>query len=484
MLRPYQQDLLADMSVKFRAGHRAVLGQLPTGGGKTHIAIEATRRAAERGKRVLFQAHTRVLVEQTSARFREAGLDHGVIMAGRSQNGLPIQVGSIQSLARRLGKIEPFDLIITDECHRATSGSYARVLQAWPNAYHIGFSATPHRLDGKGLGKVFEALVCGPSVGELIDQGHLAPFRVFAPSQPDLGDVKTVHGDYEERGLAEAMDRSTITGDAVDHYRRLAPDRQAIAYCCSIRHAEHVAEQFRAAGVSATVLHSKISAQEQAAAVAGLRDGSLRVLVSVGMVSEGFDVPAVTCAILLRPTKSLVLACQQWGRANRGGGAEPALVLDHAGNVLRHGLPDQAREWSLHGRPERQSKSAAKIAIRLCRTCFAVYPPHLDRCPHCGGTAEATGRKLAERDGELIEVTPEMEREGLFRCIPLAEALAQCADAADIRVLAKVRGYKPTWAIIKTVHRFEVSKWRAAEMLGYQRGLAARVPDEALRRAS
>jgi DNA repair protein RadD len=474
-LRTYQQQLLDDISAQFRAGHRSVLGQMPTGAGKTAVAIVAAHKAALRGKRVLFQAHTRVLIDQTAARFADAGLEFGIIMAGRSSNGMPVQIGSVQTLARRLDKIVPFDLIITDECHRAMSASYKAVFEAWPRAYNIGLSATPSRLDGRGLGDVYSALVCGPQVHELIEAGHLAPFRVFAPSQPDLSGVKTEQGDFAVGGLAAAMDRPTITGDAVEHFRRLAFDRQAIVYACSIGHGEHVAEQFNSAGIRTALLHSDMSADEQRYAIAGIRSGEVQALVSIGMVNEGFDVPGVTCAILLRPTQSLVLASQQWGRANRGGGTS-AIVLDHAGNCLRHGLPETPREWTLEGRGKRSKQAAeAGISIRHCRACFSVYPGRLQQCPHCGGLAERTGRQIEERDGELIEITPAMARAEAIKVMPYRAVIEAIRSVDDVQIIMKTRGYRPGWGVRQVMELHETDKFSAGRMLGYDPRMVARL---------
>jgi len=437
ILRDYQERLLADISAEFRRGRRSVLGQLPTGAGKTEVAIEAARLAVGRGKRVLFQAHTRVLVDQTTARFAAAGLEHGVIMAGREENDAPVQVGSIHTLVRRLERVRPFDLIFTDECHRAMASTYATILGAWPKAYHIGLSATPARTDGRGLGGVYEALVCGPSVRELIDRGHLARFRSFAPSVPDLSGVRTQGGDYEQGALSRAMDKPAITGDAVDHFRRLATGRQAIAYCCDIAHAENVTRQFQAAGLDAAVLHSKLEPEEQEAVVARVRGGRLAILVAIGMVSEGFDVPNVTCAILLRPTQSLVLACQQWGRANRGAAAPDALVLDHASNIHRHGLPDMPRVWSLDGKKKRPSD---KPLVRTCPACFAVVPISARTCEYCGHVFAVKERApVRTRDGQLTEIT---------RWHAGAKP-RDCRSWAELQSLAKHLGFKKGWCYHK-----------------------------------
>jgi DNA repair protein RadD len=443
VLREYQQRLLEAISAEFRRGHRSVLGQLPTGGGKTEIAMEAARLAVARGKRVLFQAHTRVLVDQTSARFAAAGLDHGIIMAGREERDHPLQIGSIMTLVRRLDRVARFDLIVTDECHRATAESYSTILAAWPGSYHIGLSATPQRSDGRGLGGVYEALVCGPSVAELVEMGYLAKFRVFAPSAPDLSGVKTKGGDWEEAGLAAAMDKPVITGCAITHYQRLAAGRQAIAYCCTIAHAESVTRQFKEAGLDAEVLHSKLPPEEQEAVVGRVRAGNLAVLVAIGMVSEGFDVPNVSCAILLRPTKSLVLACQQWGRANRGVAAPDALVLDHAANTERFGLPTTPREWTLK---DKKKKPAERSLVKTCKSCFATVPINCSICPECQTPFPLAIPKPPPRakDGQLVEITSwlhvDRSREGI------AAAIRQCRSWRELKALGKHLGFRNGWA--------------------------------------
>jgi DNA repair protein RadD len=441
-LRPYQRTLLEGISAEFRRGHRSVLGQLPTGGGKTEIAMEAARLAVARGKRVLFQAHTRVLVDQTSARFAAAVLEHGVIMAGREERDHPLQIGSIMTLVRRLDRVEPFNLIVTDECHRATAESYSTILAAWPGSYHIGLSATPARSDGRGLGGVYEALVCGPSVAELVELGYLAKFRVFAPSVPDLSNVKTKGGDWEEAGLAAAMDKPVITGCAIEHYQRLAAGRQAIAYCCTIAHAESVTRQFKEAGLDAEVLHSKLPPEQQEAVVGRVRAGDLAVLVAIGMVSEGFDVPNVTCAILLRPTKSLVLACQQWGRANRGVAAPDALVLDHASNTSRFGLPTSPRDWTLE---DKKKKPNERSLVKTCKSCFATVLINCSTCPECGEPFPLAQAKPPPRtkSGQLVEIRSwlhvDRSRAGI------AAAIAQCRDWRELKALGRHMGYAKGW---------------------------------------
>lgn len=475
-LRDYQQCLLDKIGAQFRAGHRSVLAQMPTGSGKTAVAITAAYLAASRGKRVLFQAHTRPLVDQTVEKFTSAGVEVGILMAGRIGNNLPIQVGSVQTISRRTERIRPFDLIITDECRRSTSAVYRTILSAWPAAYHIGLDATPCRTDGRGLGDIYETMVCGPSVRELIDAGHLAPFSVFAPNPVDASGLRMRGGEFDQDEVADLMDRAVITGDCVDHYMRLAGDRQALTYCASIRHAGHVYEAFVQAGVPSAILHSDLSPTEQSSAIAGIRSGQVRNLISVGMVNDGFDVPNVSCAILLRPTASLSLAWQQWGRANRGGSGPTALILDHAGNVLRHGLPDTEIEWTLEGREKRKKHlDGKKIAIKHCRICFSVYLSGLPKCPHCGASPETQARSIEQRDGELIEITPEMKRKAALETLSYDAALRMCETPSQIREMANARKYKATWAVLRVMERWGVDRFKAAQMLGYGPGIALHV---------
>jgi DNA repair protein RadD len=453
--RAYQDDLIERTSAALREGYRAPLIQLPTGGGKTHIAIKVIKRALARGKRVLFQAHTRTLVKQTLAKFEANGLDAGVIMAGFPRSSGPLQIGSVWTVARRLNQIEPFDLIVSDEAHRAPSASFRAALTAWPRAYHLGLTATPQRTDGRGLDDIFDVLLHGPQVSELIALGFLSRFLVYAPALPDLTGVKTVAGDYNEAELSAAMDKPTITGDAIEHFLRLADQRFALTYCVNIQHAEHTSAAFNTAGVPTSVLHSKLSDDDQIAAVNGLRTGEIRNLVSVGMISEGFDVPAVTCAILLRPTKSLVLACQQWGRANRGGSSDPALILDHAGNSVNPliGHPETERAWTLAGRDKAKRGEANTVSVVRCRVCFCVYEAGPAACPNCGAVNVVVRAPTKQVKGELVEFTGP-------------------ADTPEkLRAMAKAKGYRPGYIIRLLAAREGCSLERAAIKLGYHPGI-------------
>lgn len=442
-LRPYQQQAIHSLRLAYRAGARAPLLVLPTGAGKTVVFSEITRSATERGRRILVLVHRRELIAQASSKLTLAGVSHGVIAAGFPDSDAPVQVASVQTLVRRLSRIVAApDLIVIDEAHHATAGSWDRILQHWPDALRLGVTATPVRADGRGLSAVFDRLVLGPSVADLISASFLSPARIYAPPVlADLTGIKRRAGDFAVEDAAERLDRPSVTGDAIAHYRRLADSQQAITFCCSLRHAEHVCESFNAAGIPAATLLGSTDPLDRDRIVAQFAAAQIRVLVTVDVVSEGFDIPAASCAILLRPTASLGLYLQQVGRVLRPApGKTHAVVLDHVGNVHRHGWPDDHRDWSLEGIARgRGSSGPPAPAVRTCPSCFAAFRPQL-LCPLCGTyTAPPPRREIRQVDGELKElkrVEVQLRTAERKRARSIGELLA----------LAKQRGYSPAWA--------------------------------------
>ena len=406
-LRGYQQQAIDDLRDAYRSGKRAPLLAAPTGMGKTVILATIAAQAAARGRHVLILVHRRELIHQTSSKLQWVGLEHGVIAAGHSATDARVQVASVQTLVRRLPSMawHP-SLVIIDEAHHAAAGSWRRILDHWPDAYRLGVTATPCRLDGRGLSEAFDQLVLGPSVADLTSWGFLSTARIYAPPVvADLSAIRRRAGDYANDQAAAAMDRPTVTGDAISHYQRLAAGQQAIAFCCNVTHAVSVCDAFKTAGIGAALLLGNTPDRDQV--VADYAAGSVRVLVTVDVVSEGFDVPAASCAILLRPTQSLGLYLQQVGRVLRPAPGKPhALILDHVGNVTRHGFPDDPRQWSLAEGAVRQSGTAAP-SVRTCPECFAAFKP-APICPVCGANCTPeTRRAIREVAGELQELNRE-----------------------------------------------------------------------------
>jgi len=416
----YQDIAVEQLRAAYAAKYKAPLLVMPTGSGKTVCFTFLAEQAYSKGKRVLLLAHRRELVLQISAALTAWGCPHGIIRSDSKPTAQPVQVAMVQTLANRVkldktGRFK-FDLVIIDEAHHATQNStWGAVLTHNSRAKLLGVTATPCRLDGKGLGKdaqgFFDAMVLGPTVSELITRGNLARPVVYAPAQGvDLSGIKQRGGDYVTAQLAAAMDRSSITGDAVEHYRRYCDQQAAIAFTITVAHAEHVAAQFKRAGYQAAALSGTTSDKDRTRMIKDLANGSLQVLSSCNVVSEGTDIPAVAAAILLRPTASYALAMQQIGRALRAyPGKDKAIILDHADNVRQHGLPTDEVEWSLEGLQRKKAKGSS--LVKTCNGCSALVALRTTVCADCGfefHTAVAAEKDFAPADGELVEMTPAM----------------------------------------------------------------------------
>lgn len=437
-LRPYQNDLI-DKTRRALRVHRRVLLQAPTGAGKTALSAFMLKETADRGRRAWFVVHRRELVEQTSATLERFGAQHGFIAAGfPPQYSKAITVCSVQTLARRLDRLSPPDLVVWDEAHHCAAGTWGAVNAFCPDAFHVGLTATPERLDGKGLEGMFHAIIPGPSISWLIDEGYLAPYRIWSHPLPDLSDVRMRGSDYDAEALGAVMDEPHILGDAVQHYLEICPGAQAVAFCVSVKHALNTRDAFRAAGVRSEELDGTVDAVTRKRIVSAFRRGEIQVLTSIDLFGEGFDLPELQAAILLRPTKSLGLYMQQVGRALRASPNKPyAVILDHAGNVAQHGLPDAERKWALRGRKKRKGVAPTKI----CDTCFAAVPAASTECSVCGAPFQTETR---EREPELkLGFLEELPIE-VMRARQKAE-VAAATDRESLERIAAQRGYRKGW---------------------------------------
>ena len=338
---------------------------------------------------------------------------------------------------------------LVHNCHHAVAGQWRNVTDRNPNAFLLGLTATPERLDGKGLGiesgGVYEKLVLGPSVKSLIERGYLSQPRVFAPPiNFDDSALRTIAGDYDVKQMSEMLDQPQIIGDCVRHYSKICPNMPAIAFCSTIEHARHTAEQFCNAGFNFKCIDGTMSDFDRRDAIEGLGSGRYDGLTSCNIISEGTDIPVVGCAIFLRKTKSLSLYLQQAGRVLRPySGKEYSIILDHVRNVENHGFPEDERDWSLEGR-RKQKRDEDEIFIRTCPQCYACYKSSLRACPVCGFGAEnaiKSQREIEFIDAELVEiqkVQKERERKEANAFNKLLE-------------LGKQRGYSNPYAWAKIV---------------------------------
>jgi superfamily II DNA or RNA helicase len=442
-LRDYQEEMLLEAISYMRLGVRRILLQLPTGGGKTVMAAAMHGSAMDLALTSEFIVHRKELIDQTSETFTRFGIPHGFVAAGHPflEDEL-VSIAGVGTLVNRLDKLLPPNLAVLDECHHATAASWERILEAY-DGFIIGLTATPERLDGKGLDDKFDVMIKGPPVAELIRRGYLSDFDYYAPSVPDTSSLHTVGGDFNRGEVAELMDKPKLIGDIIEHYHQLAAGEPGIVFAASRENSRKLADAFSGNGFSAAHVDGAMPDKERKRIVDAFRAGDIRVMTNVDLFGEGFDVPGIVYCGLARPTKSLSLFMQQCGRALRiFEGKDKAVLADHAGNVLRHGLPDDEREWSLKGRVVRQRAAGENDAlpVRQCKVCFRVSPSTAAQCPGCGTEFPVQVRKLEEEAGQLTKV----EREELQRRRAIERKAEQraCKTPDDFIALAKARGYK------------------------------------------
>lgn len=472
VLRDYQDKAVHDIRLAFRQ-HKRVILVLATGAGKTVVFSHIAMNAAAKGRKVLILAHRDQLIKQASRKLNDNSLRHGIIMAGYTPDyAASVQLASVQTLVRRLDKVrfKP-DLIVIDECHLSAAASYLKVLEAFPDALVLGVTGSPCRLDNKPLGRefggVYDFMVTGISIRQLIERGFLVRPSVYAPAeQIDLSGIKKSMGDYKTDELAAVVDKPKLIGDAVDQYQKICPGVPAVAWCVTVQHAQHVADEFNARGINAVMLCGDHDTAYRDDTLKKLATGEVQVVTFVGILVEGVDVPEIGAVLMLRPTMSLASYLQVIGRGLRPApGKDCCYVLDHAGLSFKHGLADEEREWSLDwGEKKKAGKkkvSDAPVDVIQCKGCYAVFSPDAGKlaaerkravepsftaaccCPNCGKIVETKIRKLEQQDGELQEITPEMAermRKNKQREVHSARTLE------DLLRVAAQRGYSAGWA--------------------------------------
>lgn len=421
-LRDYQDDALEALRREMRLGHRRIILQALTGLGKTVMASAMIQGAVRQGKVVLFVAHRRELIRQASEKLDSFGVRHGIIMPGENPSDLEhVFVGTVQSFTARMKRktFEPQNvaLIVVDECHRTAARSYMELLEAYPQARVIGLTATPTRGDEKGLGDIYTAMAQTMTYPEAYERGYLVKPKYYAPYVPDLEGVKTRAGDYAEEELAEAMDKPELTGDIVSHYARHCqlPDgslRLGIVFAVNVRHSIALAAAFNGAGILAAHIDGETPTRERDEVMAAFRAGEITVLCNCAIATEGVDVPECSAIVLACPTKSVIKHLQTAGRALRPhpeSGKQDALILDHAGNVLRLGPVEDYDTWNLEKGTERNVKERLKekrdpkeITCDSCGHLF--YSAKI--CPSCGTehAIERGPKDVEVAEGDLVEL--------------------------------------------------------------------------------
>lgn len=438
-LYDYQERAIEKLRENMRAGVKNQVLSAPTGSGKTLISAHLLMEALAKGTRSVFVADRISLIDQTSAVLDRYGISHGVIQANhwRWRPWERIQVASAQTLARRKWP-EDLSLIVVDECHTISQTTVRRIAER--DCWTVGLTATPFT---RGLGKYYDDVVSVTTTRELIERGYLAPYRIFAASEPDMSGAKVVAGEWTEKESAERS--MPIVGDCVREYLRHAADRKFIAFGVNVAHCEEIQRQFLAAGVPTGLYTYRTGDEERKDMVAEFRKpGSyLRGLISVSALAKGFDVEDVGCIIMARPLrKSLTEHIQIFGRGLRRDPQDPGkqcIVLDHSGNCVRFWDPmnaffdEGALELDDGKRKPKKKAERTKPEPRKCPVCAHVHPPR-PACPLCGH--EYPRRSIRHMAGELTELgegpaTPSDERAAVY---------------AALLYIAKDRGRKPGWA--------------------------------------
>lgn len=443
-LRDYQQSLIDRIAAEYTSGSPSVCAVAPCGAGKTVMVGWMAGKTALIGKRVLFLVHRRELIEQSDRTFTAMRINHGIISAGTAADYTSaVQIGSTQTVARRLNKIQKPDFVVIDEAHHATAGTWRKIIDAFPEALTLGVTATPARLDGNGLGDIFKSLVIGPTVDDLIGRGSLTPYDYYAP--PSKVDMKSVHvkfGDYVKSELSAVVDDIDVIGDIVRNYQKLAPGRQAVCYCVSRSHSEHIAAQFTAAGIPAAHVDGETPKAERDQIISDFRNKKLRILCNVDLLGEGFDVPGMDAVILARPTASLTLFIQQSMRPLRPDPDNPnkrAVIIDHVGNCFRHGLPNAPQDWSLESKTKKKQNRI--LTLHQCPKCFQVWDTASRTCPYCGYAPPIQEREVTQQDGILTKI----ESLELLEKKRRRQEVGRARSRADLEDIAVRRGYKFGW---------------------------------------
>jgi DNA repair protein RadD len=438
-LRPHQVAGIEALRDALRSGKRRPVLQAATGAGKTLLAAQIIENALTKGKRALFTVPRISLIDQSVDAFMHEGVvDIGVIQAAHELTDPTrlVQVASVQTLMRR--EVPKADLVIVDECHLAFDWVHEWMADdAWKRVPFIGLSATPWT---KGLGQHWDHLIVAATTRDLIEQGLLAPYRIFAPSHPDLTGVKTQGGDYAVGQLSKAMSKPKLVADVVQTWQEKAENRPTLCFAVDRAHAKHVQQRFLAAGVPCGYVDAYSKPEERQVLERDFRSGALRVACSVGVLTTGIDWD-VRCISLARPTKSEMLFVQMIGRGLRTApGKQDCLVLDHSDTTLRLGFPADVHHEHLDDGKEREKPEASAEALpKKCPQCGFLRPPKLARCPSCGFEAKHGPRPVDVEDGRLIEVTPGKrlsyaEKERLF---------------GQLKAYASGKGYAAGWAAHK-----------------------------------
>lgn len=398
------------------------------GAGKSIIAGDIAKKATDKGNRVLFLVHRLELCEQISDTFFTlCGVDPELC-----------DIMMIQTARRKLDKIAKPVLIIVDEAHMFNK-AYEKVFSFFSDSLKIGFTATPCRLNQGGLGNLFEDLRTSVSTRWLIEHKYLSNYRYFSFPLIDTSKLHTRAGEFVQEEVEKLLENRAVYSGTLKQYQRLTPGKKTMIYCSSIKASKAIVDEFLKAGITAAHVDGNTPKAQREKIVESYRQGKITVVSNVDLFGVGFDDKDIEVTILLRPTQSLALAVQQNMRCMRYKEGKTAIILDCCGNVVRHGLPDDDRVWTL----ESKKKQENTVKIRECPNCYAVYPPTMQKCPYCGYMAV---KEIQRKDKKIVDIDlVEMKRKNDIKNTRLADA--QLETWAEVVEFQKLHGYKFAWCI-------------------------------------
>lgn len=453
-LRPYQVQTLSDIRDSVRGGVRRLVVQAATGAGKTKLAAAIVEGGLAKGSRVAFCVPSISLIDQTVESFYAEGIrDIGVIQAnhGMTDWSKPVQVCSIQTIQKR--GFPEAQVVIFDEIHRLHEAHRVWLKHPdWQAVPMIGLSATPWT---KGLGKYFESLLIAATTSDLIDQGFLSKFRVFATGHPDLSEVRTVAGDYHEGELSGAMQKGELTADIVRTWSEKWGKDKTLCFGVDKAHAKSIQERFEFAGITCGYQDADTTADERREIKRKFHNGTYRVVSNIQTLTTGVDWD-VRCLILARPTRSEMLYVQIIGRALRTApGKDHALILDHSDTTAKLGFVTEIHHDSLNnGKPVEKSVMEKKEPLpKECKNCAFLKPPKTKICPNCGHETVIRS-EIMECDGELVEFKPGAGKAKAKLRHDFSEEEKR-QFYAELKTYAIQHEYKPGWASMKYKEKFK-----------------------------
>ena len=465
-LRDYQKELIIDVIKSMKAGNRKIMVQSPPRSGKTVVMSYIAKNATDKDKTVLFFSHRKEINEQVHETFKRGGVNLDKVI-----------IGTVGSIVRKLERLPQVDVILVDEAHHIKAKQYQTILNYFSNATQLFFTGTPIRLDGSGFHDLADDLVVGKSIRWLQEHGNIAEFDYYSINLLDMAKLKKRSGEFTNHSIDAAFSFNGTYGDYIDHYERLAKGKQAIVYTHSVEYAERVAKRFSEQGYQSAVVSGKTPQSERESHMQAFREGKLTIMVNVNLFTEGIDLPNVDVCIMLRPTDSLSLYLQFAMRALNPREGKKAILIDHVGNHIRHGLPNDDREWTLDG--TKKKKKPSERSTVTCEKCFATFwrDQLVDGCcPYCKAeivekkniqdikqdksdvqlTKINQGMEFITIQGKEIEVKTE-EAKVYRRVKTYGKRYTRCQNLSELKAFRLLNGYQPGWLWHK---QKELNLWR------------------------